>query len=79
MPAICAASARTRGISASGSVTALTRPMRSASSASMTAPVIDQLARARHAHAPGEPLGAAEARDDAEPDLGRPNFAVRAA
>ena len=38
-PAICAATARTRGISASGSATALHRPMRSASSASMIAPV----------------------------------------
>ena len=40
---------------------------------------IDQLARARHADAAGEPLGAAESRDDAEPDLGLPNFALRAA
>ena len=47
-----------------------TRPMRSASSASMIVARVDQLARARDADAAREPLRAAEARDHAQADLG---------
>ena len=68
--AIFAATSRTFGRSSACGTTALTRPMRSASSAPMHVARHAELARARVAHAAREALRAAEAGDDAEVHLG---------
>ena len=70
LAAMVSATARTRGSSSAGSTTAFTRPMRSASVGVDDRAGVDQLARARHAHPPRQPLRPAEAGDDAQAHLG---------